>query len=64
MGGKGGGEEGGGGGGREVGRRSDIRAAIEDAGGAIPFSRFMELALYGPHGFYSRRGRPGGAATS
>jgi SAM-dependent MidA family methyltransferase len=35
-----------------------IAAAIEDAGGAIPFSRFMELALYAPRlGYYS-----GGAA--
>ena len=37
----------------------DIRAAIEDAGGAIPFSRFMELALYGPHGFYTAAGQAG-----
>jgi SAM-dependent MidA family methyltransferase len=35
-----------------------IAAAIEEAGGAIPFSRFMELALYAPRlGYYS-----GGAA--
>ena len=35
-----------------------IATAIEDAGGAIPFSRFMELALYAPRlGYYS-----GGAA--
>jgi SAM-dependent MidA family methyltransferase len=37
----------------------DIRAAIDEAGGAIPFSRFMELALYGPHGFYTQAGRAG-----
>jgi len=35
-----------------------IAAEIADQGGAIPFSRFMELALYAPHlGYYS-----GGAA--
>ncbi|MFC5460339.1 class I SAM-dependent methyltransferase [Massilia niabensis] len=35
-----------------------IASAIQDAGGAIPFSRFMELALYAPRlGYYS-----GGAA--
>jgi SAM-dependent MidA family methyltransferase len=38
----------------------DIRAAIAAAGGAIPFSRFMELALYGPSGFYT--GPAGGHA--
>ena len=37
----------------------DVRAAIEEAGGAIPFSRFMELALYGPHGFYTSAGQAG-----
>src|SRR5829696_5766411 len=31
----------------------DVRAAIERAGGAVPFSTFVELALYGPHGFYT-----------
>ena len=31
----------------------DVRAAIDDAGGAVPFSTFVELALYGPHGFYT-----------
>jgi SAM-dependent MidA family methyltransferase len=31
----------------------DIRAAIGAAGGAIPFSAFVALALYGPHGFYT-----------
>jgi SAM-dependent MidA family methyltransferase len=36
----------------------EIAAHIEEAGGAIPFSRFMELALYAPRlGYYS-----GGAA--
>lgn len=34
----------------------DVRAAIEAAGGAIPFSDFMSLALYGPHGFYTHPG--------
>jgi SAM-dependent MidA family methyltransferase len=31
----------------------DVRAAIDHAGGAVPFSTFVELALYGPHGFYT-----------
>jgi SAM-dependent MidA family methyltransferase len=34
------------------GAAADIRAAIEAAGGAIPFSEYVELALYGRHGFY------------
>ena len=47
----------------------DIRSAIADAGGAIPFSRFMDLALYGPSGFYTaagggRAGRRGDFLTS
>jgi SAM-dependent MidA family methyltransferase len=36
-----------------------IRAEIDEAGGSIPFARFMELALYEPqHGYYraERRG--------
>ena len=33
-----------------------IRAAIDVAGGAIPFSEFQRLALYGPAGFYTRAG--------
>jgi SAM-dependent MidA family methyltransferase len=38
--------------------QQEIASAIEKAGGAIPFSRFMELALYAPRlGYYS-----GGAA--
>ena len=38
--------------------QQEIAAAIQQAGGAIPFSRFMELALYAPRlGYYS-----GGAA--
>ncbi len=38
-----------------------IRAAIADAGGRIPFARYMELALAHPaHGYYaSGRGAPG-----
>jgi SAM-dependent MidA family methyltransferase len=32
----------------------EIRAAIEAAGGAIPFDEFMRIALYGTRGFYSR----------
>jgi hypothetical protein len=40
--------------------QQDIAAAIQQAGGAIPFSRFMELALYAPRlGYYS-----GGAAPA
>ena len=44
----------------------DIRAAIDAAGGAIPFSEFQRLALYGPAGFYTgaaggRAGRRGGS---
>jgi SAM-dependent MidA family methyltransferase len=44
----------------------DVRAAIEAAGGAIPFSTFVELALYGPHGFYRHgaAGRRGDYLTS
>jgi SAM-dependent MidA family methyltransferase len=40
-----------------------IRAAIEAAGGAIPFSRYMDLALYAPGlGYYSAGARKFGAA--
>ena len=48
----------------------DVRAAIDEAGGALPFSTFVELALYGPHGFYTdqagtgRAGRRGDFLTS
>jgi len=39
-----------------------IRAAIREAGGAIPFSRYMELALYAPGlGYYSAGARKFGA---
>ena len=38
----------------------DIRAAIAAAGGAIPFAEFMELALYGPSGFYTAEDAGGG----
>ena len=46
----------------------EIRAEIERHG-AIPFERFMELALYGEHGFYTRldggsAGRRGDFLTS
>ena len=37
----------------------EIRSAIADAGGAIPFERFMHLALYGEGGFYSSGGAAG-----
>ena len=36
-----------------------IAAAIRRAGGAIPYSEFMRLALYGEHGFYANTGRAG-----
>lgn len=37
----------------------EILDAIERAGGAVRFDRFVELALYGEEGFYSRSGRAG-----
>lgn len=37
----------------------ELRAAVDAAGGAIPFDRFMSLALYGSGGFYSTGGRAG-----
>ncbi|MEX0846986.1 MAG: SAM-dependent methyltransferase [Ilumatobacteraceae bacterium] len=37
----------------------DIAAAIAAADGALRFDRFVELALYGPHGFYTGTGRAG-----
>jgi SAM-dependent MidA family methyltransferase len=48
---------------------SDIHAAIAAAGGDLPFEDFMSLALYGPHGFYTRpdggrAGRRGDFITS
>lgn len=36
-----------------------IHAAIAAAGGSLPFSEFMSLALYGPDGFYTNTGRAG-----
>ncbi len=36
-----------------------IRSAIADAGGAIPFEEFMDLALYGEGGFYTEGGKAG-----
>ncbi len=48
-------------GGRPAGRAADdARMAIDAAGGAIPFSAFVAVALYGPHGFYTAAG--GGSA--
>ena len=43
---------------------ADVEAAIEAAGGAIGVDTFLEIALYGPHGFYtgSAAGDAGGAA--
>ena len=37
----------------------EISAAIAAAGGAIPFSEYMRLALYGKGGFYTTGGRAG-----
>jgi SAM-dependent MidA family methyltransferase len=37
----------------------DVRTAIHAAGGAIPFDRYMRLALYGEHGFYRSGGTAG-----
>ena len=37
----------------------EISAAIAAAGGAIPFSEYMRLALYGQGGFYTTSGRAG-----
>lgn len=37
----------------------DVADAISRAGGAIRFDAFLELALYGPHGFYVAGGRAG-----
>ena len=37
----------------------EISAAIAAAGGAIPFSEYMQLALYGEGGFYTSGGRAG-----
>jgi len=37
----------------------DVHAAILAAGGPIPFARFMDLALYGPNGFYATHGTAG-----
>ena len=36
-----------------------VAAAIHAAGGAIPFSEFMNISLYGENGFYSASGRAG-----
>ena len=36
-----------------------VAAAIHAAGGAIPFSEFMNISLYGENGFYSVSGRAG-----
>lgn len=38
---------------------NNIHAAIAAAGGSLPFSQFMALALYGESGFYSTSGRAG-----
>ena len=37
----------------------EIRAAIAAAGGALRFDRFMDLSLYGEHGFYTTGGSAG-----
>ena len=38
---------------------SSLHDAIRSAGGEIPFREFMQLALYGNEGFYTRRGEAG-----
>lgn len=38
---------------------ASIAAAIEEHGGALRFDRYVELALYGPGGFYTTGGRAG-----
>lgn len=37
----------------------ELRAAIAAHGGPIPFHRFIEIALYGEHGFYATSGAAG-----
>ena len=37
----------------------EIAASIDAAGGALRFDRFVDLALYGRHGFYTGEGRAG-----
>ena len=37
----------------------EVRAAIDAAGGAIRFDEFVQIALYGEHGFYATTGRAG-----
>ena len=39
----------------------DVRRAIDARGGAIRFDEFVTIALYGEHGFYTRRDHPGRA---
>lgn len=38
---------------------NSLRRAIDLAGGSLPFSEFMAIALYGEEGFYTRGGRAG-----
>ena len=38
---------------------ADIPGAIRAAGGVVRFDEYLELALYGEHGFYSRHGQAG-----
>lgn len=37
----------------------DARRAIDDAGGLLRFDKFVDIALYGAHGFYRASGRAG-----
>jgi len=39
----------------------EIRGAIADSGGVVPFERFVELALYGTDGFYTKADGTGSA---
>lgn len=38
---------------------ADIPEAIRAAGGVVRFDHYLDLALYGEHGFYSRHGQAG-----
>ena len=47
----------------------DVADAVRESGGSVPFDRFMDIALYGPRGFYTssnpgRAGRRGDFLTS
>ena len=37
----------------------DVRRAVDAAGGLLRFDKFVDIALYGTHGFYRVAGRAG-----